>query len=203
MLGTAAEARKARRRELTRREILDAAWQVARERGLGSLTLRQVGEQVGMRAPSLYSHFDSKNAIYDAMYAQAWTEYLRVRTEAADALPPEPRAALKAIARTFFDFAVDDVARYQLMNVRTLPDFVPTPRAYAPAVEVLDLLREQLARLGVRDQQGLDLFTALVAGLVDQHLANDPNGTRWSGLLERAMDMYATEMGLPGERTGR
>jgi AcrR family transcriptional regulator len=203
MLGSAADARKARRRELTQHEILNAAWQVARERGLASLTLRQVAGQVGMRAPSLYSHFDSKNAIYDAMYAQAWTEYLRVRTEAAASLPREPRAALKAIARTFFDFAVADLARYQLMNVRTLPDFVPSPRAYAPAIEVLDLLREQLIRLGIRDQQGLDLFTALVSGLVDQHLANDPKGTRWSGLLVRAIDMYATEMGLPGERTGR
>ena len=198
MLGSAAEARKARRRDLTRREILEAAWQVAREHGLASLALRQVAEQVGMRAPSLYSHFDSKNAIYDAMYAQAWTEFLEIRREAAASFPLEPRAALKAIARTFFDFAVADVARYQLMNVRTLPDFTPSSQAYAPAVEVLDLLREELARFGVPDQEGVDLYTALVSGLIDQHLANDPNGTRWSGLLDRAMDMYATEMNLPG-----
>src|SRR3954454_14071753 len=55
--------RKSRRRDQTRREILDAAWEVAREQGLTALTLRDVADRVGMRAPSLYSHFDSKHAI--------------------------------------------------------------------------------------------------------------------------------------------
>ena len=45
---------------------------MAREKGLAQLTLRDVAERVGMKAPSLYSHVDSKNAIYDAMYAEAW-----------------------------------------------------------------------------------------------------------------------------------
>ena len=60
-----------------RQEILSAAWAVAREQGLAQLTLREVAERVGMRAPSLYTHFASKNAIYDAMFADAWTQYLR------------------------------------------------------------------------------------------------------------------------------
>jgi Bacterial regulatory proteins, tetR family len=38
---------------------------------LGSIdnefTLRALAERVGMRGPSLYTHFESKNAIYDAM----------------------------------------------------------------------------------------------------------------------------------------
>ena len=47
--------RRAERREATRREILDAAWEIARRDGLSAVTLREVGERVGMRAPSLYS----------------------------------------------------------------------------------------------------------------------------------------------------
>ena len=31
-----------------------------------------------MRAPSLYTHFESKNAIYDAMFGQAWRDYEQV-----------------------------------------------------------------------------------------------------------------------------
>ena len=31
-----------------------------------------------MRAPSLYTHFASKHAIYDAMFGQAWSEFERV-----------------------------------------------------------------------------------------------------------------------------
>ena len=67
------------------------AWQLARERGLSQLTLRDIAQRVGMRAPSLYSHFESKNAIYDAMFATGWTECLAVITVAAGS--PAPRLA--------------------------------------------------------------------------------------------------------------
>ncbi|MGH3509319.1 MAG: TetR family transcriptional regulator [Nocardioidaceae bacterium] len=40
-----------------------ACWEVARVEGLAQFTLRGVAARVGRRAPSLYSHFDSKDAI--------------------------------------------------------------------------------------------------------------------------------------------
>jgi AcrR family transcriptional regulator len=61
--------RRAERQEATRREILDAAWRVARTNGLAGLTLRDVAAAVGLRPPSLYSYFPSKDAIYDGMFA--------------------------------------------------------------------------------------------------------------------------------------
>ena len=73
MLDTPYAIRQAERREATRREIIEASWAVARDVGLSQLTLRDVAERVRMRAPSLYTHFDSKNAIYDAMFGDAWS----------------------------------------------------------------------------------------------------------------------------------
>jgi AcrR family transcriptional regulator len=198
MLGTPTRDRQAERREATRREILDAAWAVAREHGLSALTLRDVADQVGMRAPSLYSHFASKNAIYDAMFGEAWTECESVMNDAARRLPRSPRAAAKKIARAFFDFSVSDLARHQLMNQRTIPGFEPTPEAYAPAVRVLEALRERLAKYGVVDDAALDLNTALVGGLIDAQQANDPGGDRWARLVDSAIDMWADYVGLPG-----
>ena len=192
--------RQAERRETTRREILGAAWEVAREDGLGALTLRAVAARVGMQPPSLYSHFASKNAIYDAMFEQAWAQFLDLAITTEQHLPKAPRPALKAIAQCFFDFAVSDLARYQLMNLRILPDFQPSGAAYQPAVQTLDRLGVLLRGLGVREDAGADLFTALMSGLADQQLANDPGGERWRRLLPRAIDMYADEMGLPGPR---
>ena len=75
MLGTPKRDRVAERRAATRREILDAAWALARESGLTQITLRDVADRVGMQAPSLYGHFASKMAIYDAMFGEAWSEY--------------------------------------------------------------------------------------------------------------------------------
>jgi len=172
------------------------AWQIAHERGLAQITLRDLAERVGMRAPSLYTHFDSKNAIYDAMFGQAWTDFLEVAKASYAQAPRSARAAIRFYARTFFDFAVQDLARHQLMNQRSIIGFEPSPEAYAPAVAVLEHLRTNLVPHGVTRQEDVDLYIALVGGLVDAQLANDPGGHRWERLLDRTIDMYADNLGL-------
>jgi AcrR family transcriptional regulator len=204
MLGVTNRDRRAERREATRREILEVAWQVAREEGLGQVTLRQIATRVGMRPPSLYGHFESKYAIYDAMYKQAWETYEAGIDDLTERLPSDPREALKVIAADFVDFALEDLPRHQLMNVRMIPGFMPSPEAYAPAVGVIGRLSADLLRLNITDPAATDLFTALTQGLIDQQWANDPGGDRWRRLLDRVIDMYANEMGLPGpERTAQ
>jgi AcrR family transcriptional regulator len=165
VLGEATADWQSKRREAARQEILSAAWAVARENGLAALTLREVAARVGMRAPSLYSHFASKHAIYDAMFGQAWLAY-EAETNGVD-LPRRPRAVLRVIARVFFDFAVADLPRHQLMSLRTIPGFTPTPENYAPAVRVMERLRSVMG------------------------------GTRYARLLDRAVDMYADALHLP------
>ena len=197
MLDAPNRNRNAERRAATRREILDHAWELAREKGLAQLTLRDVAARVGMRAPSLYTHFASKHAIYDAMFADAWTEYRSIAEAARAVDAPSARAALKASARTFFDFAVADLARHQLMNQRTIPGFEPSAAAFAPAVEVLEMFRSQLSELGITKDEDVDLCTAMIAGLVDAQLANDPGGDRWGRLVDRMVDMFADDVGLP------
>ena len=93
MLDVPRRDRTAERREATRREIVEVAWALAQEQGLAGFTMRDVAERVGMRAPSLYTHFESKHAIYDAMFGQAWSDYEQAAlTELADR-PEAPRAA--------------------------------------------------------------------------------------------------------------
>ena len=188
--------RRAERREATRREILDAAWEIARQEGLSAVTLREVAGRIGMRSPSLYSHFDSKNAIYDAMFAQAWGELCDV----FDAMPRPAahRWAMLAQAETFFDFAAADLARHQLMNQRTIPGFRPSDEAYAVSVAAYERMQRMLRGCGVRAQEDLDLWTAIVGGFVDQQLANDRGGSRWRRQLPRLVDMYCDEVGMPG-----
>lgn len=190
--------RQAERREATRREIVDAAWEIARRDGLAAVTLREVAAMIGMRSPSLYSHFDSKNAIYDAMFGQAWTVFLAEAEASFDHLPEAPREALLSIASHFFDFSTADLARYQLMNQRSIPGFVPSEAAYAPSVEVMSLLQRTFHRLGITDGADLDLFLALGGGLLDRQFANDPGGDRWVRQLPRVIDMFADELDLPG-----
>jgi AcrR family transcriptional regulator len=200
VLGTPPRDRRAERREATRAEIVEAAWEVARERGLAALTLKEVAERIGMRAPSLYGHYDSKTAIIDAMFGQAWEQFRAVADAAQAALPELPREVLLVVARTYFEFAVADPVRHQLMDTAVVPGFRPSPAAYAPSLAVMEQLVALLHRLGLDDPDDRDIFTALVGAMVEQQLANDPGGDRWRRLLPRAIDMYADHTGLPGPK---
>jgi AcrR family transcriptional regulator len=201
VLGEPRRDRKTERRTATRREIVDAAWQVARAKGLAQVMLRDVAELVGMRAPSLYTHFDSKNAIYDAMFGDAWIQFLEVQKTAVPAEPKTSRAALRYYARVYFDFSVAFPARHQLMSLRTIPDFTPSAEAYAPSVASMESFVSLMAKHGVRRQEDVDLFVAIVGGMVDAQLANDPGGDRWSRLLDRAINMFADNVGITNERS--
>ena len=187
--------RKAERHEAIRREILDAAWDAAHETSIAGLTLRDIAARVGMQQPSLYSHFASKQAIYDAMFEQAWQAFLAYFKDLE--LPAEPRARLTAMAEYYFDFAVTDLARHQLMDMNIIPGFHPSPQAYAPAVEVYGLLLDDLRSIGITTYQDADIYTALIGGLVSQQLANDPGGQRWRRLIPRVVSMFADDLGIP------
>jgi AcrR family transcriptional regulator len=190
--GSDGRDRRSERREATKAEILDAAWAIVRADGLGALSLRDLAGKVGMQAPSLYQYFDSKNAIYDAMFAQG----NRALAERVAQMPEsdDPEADMHRVARIFVEFSVEDPARYQLLFQRTIPGFEPSPESYGLAVDLLQRGADRLAEAGVRHPHALDLFTALVAGLSAQQVANEPGGTRWVALVDDAVDMFFTYM---------
>ncbi len=204
MLGTPKRDRVAERRAATRQEILDAAWAIARESGLTQITLRDVAERVGMQAPSLYSHFDSKMAIYDAMFGEAWSEYEATLDDldgAASERADDPRAVIHLVSRHFFDFALADHSRYQLMNERIIPGFEPSPESYAPSIRVMERGSRRIMDLGDITDEDFTIWLSILGGLINQHFANDPGGTRINALLARAVDMWADSVGLPAEKS--
>jgi AcrR family transcriptional regulator len=181
----AAERRTARR-EATRRQILDAAWELVRADGLAGLSLRDLAKRVGMQAPSLYAYFDSKHAIYDAMFREGFEAFLERIRDITELVPA---------AQAFADFCTEDPARYQLMFQRTIPGFEPSAAAYEPSIEALALGRARLAAIGITSPEAVDVYTALVTGLVDQQISNDPGGDRWRRLIPDAMQMFTNHFG--------
>ena len=182
--------RRAERYAATRQEILDAAWGLVRRNGLASLSMRELGAQVGMRAQSLYAYFPSKFAIYDAMFTEGNRELLRRLNDTPQA--HNPVQALRQNASAFLTFCVHDPARYQLLFQRTIPGFEPSAEAFALAVEALDVGRNVLHECGVIEARAVDMWTALIGGLAAQQSANEPGGDRWVGLVDEATDMFLT-----------
>lgn len=189
MLEKPSRDRRAERHEATRAEILAAAWTQVRAEGLAALSLRDLARTVGMRPPSLYSYFESKHAIYDAMFAQGTQEFIDAQ-RALYPLPDDPLEALKVGMRFFVEFCAADAARYQLLFQRTIPGFEPSAESYRIAEESLAEVAQLLAGFGISDPEMLDLFTALTTGIADQQLSNDPGGDRWIRLIDDAAEMY-------------
>ncbi len=189
--------RKTERREATKAEILETAWELVREQGLGGLNLRDLAARIGMRAPSLYEYFASKHAIYDAMFAQGYRQFAAVLAETEE-LPGED--GLRAEAHRAIAFMVEDPARYQLLFHRTIPGFTPSPDSYAVSVQQLDRTRAWFDRNGFGAAGALDLFTSLTVGLAGQQIANDPGGDRWVRLVDGAVDMFLTYAGGTARR---
>jgi AcrR family transcriptional regulator len=183
--------RRADRHAATKREILDAAWSLARERGLAGWALRDVAEAVGMRAPSLYVYFDSKFALYDAMFADGYVALLaRVRQLEEAHQGASAVDLVRAGATMFVDFCAEDPARLQLLFLRTLPGFEPSEESYALAQEPLAKMVGVLAAAGMGRPEHVDLWTALLTGLATQQVSNDPGGDRWRRLVDQAVDMF-------------
>src|SRR5206468_8789214 len=82
--------RRQRRRLETIEEIVDVAVEVMCEHGVGGLSLGEVARRMGMRTPSLYVYFDSKNAVYDAVFARGWRGVHAAMAPSYDAVDEAP-----------------------------------------------------------------------------------------------------------------
>src|SRR5580700_5174773 len=81
------------RREAKVAGIVESAWKLDREYGIAGVSLHALAREVGMRQPSLYAYFDSKRALYDAMFADGNRRLIQQLDLVK--LPRDPRAALK------------------------------------------------------------------------------------------------------------
>jgi AcrR family transcriptional regulator len=185
------ESKVALRRQAKVASIVESAWSLARENGIAGVSLHALAREVGMRQPSLYEYFDSKHALYDAMFADGNRQLLACL--ASLRLPREPRAALKVYLGAFVAFSLEDPARHELLFLRHIPGFTPSPESYALAGEVLDGVVSLMNAAGVKRQGDVDCIVAVTAGLVAAQLSNDPGGSRWTGHLNRLIDLLVDD----------
>lgn len=172
----------------SRRSILTAAWELAERDGLNGFSFGELARAMGMRPQSLYTYFESKHALYDAMYRQGFEEL----ASHWHALRPgrDVETFLGYIAEDFIDFAAERPSRYQLLFQRTVPGFKPSQKSFAVALDVLALMRSWLHHAGMTNERELDLWRALLLGLAGEQLANDLGGRRWRDLSKESVRYF-------------
>ena len=88
----------------TKREILEASLELFSVQGFEATSISQITNAVGIRKASLYSHFENKQAILDALVKEVLEQYaahsIFARTDwekEADILPLSPDEAVQMI----------------------------------------------------------------------------------------------------------
>lgn len=184
-----------RRRRETEREILDAAWRLAEQSGIAGLSFREVARAVGMQAPSLYTYFDSKDALHDAMFAEGYRRLGEAVTGWIALLEGlDPAEALGTVIGLWIRFCQESIARYQIMFTRAIPGWTPSPEAYAISQREYARMAAELEAFGISERDDLDLYTAVAGGLAAQQIANDPDGDRWVRLAPTAARMLLDDI---------
>lgn len=113
------QERRARQREERRRAIIDAARRLAEEEGWSAVTIRRLADRIEYSQPVLYTHFQDKLAIMQAVAIEGFVELTglvhraRVRAKGSG-------AALRGVTRAYLDFAGKHPALYEAMFSRAI-----------------------------------------------------------------------------------
>jgi len=112
--------RRLRQKEEVRSSILATAWQVVKEEGWQSLSIRKVADAIEYSAPVIYDHFENKEAILRE-FAREGFQLLSKKVQQAKAKHKDPAGQLKAVANAYWNFAYKNKEYYQLMYGLGMP----------------------------------------------------------------------------------
>jgi len=106
--------RRLREKEKLRLAILETAWQMVKDEGWQSLSIRRIADAIEYSVPVIYDHFENKEAILFE-FAKEGFRILVKKIEEAKAKKEDPSEQLKLIAYAHWDFAFKYKEHYQLM----------------------------------------------------------------------------------------
>jgi len=136
-----------------RAEILAGATELLEQTGSEeAVTLRAVARQVGISAPSIYSHFPDREAIVDAIVDGAFSDFnaaIKAASDSADGPGLGPLARLRAGCAAYLRFAAERPNRYRLLFERR------------------DIIGDGQFRFSAVRAQSFDLLVANVQDCVD------------------------------------
>jgi AcrR family transcriptional regulator len=110
--------RKDRQRAEREQRITVAARLIAEREGWNAVTIRRLAEEIEYSQPVIYSHFENRDAIVEAVAVEGFREFTSEVQEAAR-VSTDPRNALENVAAAYLSFALKHTALYQVMF--TLP----------------------------------------------------------------------------------
>jgi AcrR family transcriptional regulator len=189
--------RRRRRRHETMEEVLDIAAAIMAEQGVAGLSIGEIARRIGIRPPSLYGYFPSKNALYDALFARGAREVLATTEALVSSLPAGAtlEQRLQTSAAAFVRWSMEHPAYSQLLFWRPVPGFTPSSEAFEPATRLVGVTQNHFAQMQSSGLLRADVpvevmvrdWIIVVAGVVSQQLSNAPHQSFEEGMYTAAL----------------
>lgn len=106
--------RRLRQKEEVRSNILATAWQIVKEEGWQSLSIRKIADAIEYSVPVVYDHFVNKECIL-LEFAKEGFCLLAKKMQQAKSRHTDPAQQLKAMADAYWHFAFKNKEYYQVM----------------------------------------------------------------------------------------
>lgn len=110
-----------------KQNILDAASALFLEGGTAALSVRAIAARAGVSTIGIYSHFDGKQGILDALYIEGFLRVDAAMSVLDSALTP--REAIALAANNYLDIAASYPAHYSLVFGETDSSYTPSDEA--------------------------------------------------------------------------
>jgi AcrR family transcriptional regulator len=120
----APQRRRDRLRAETLAEIRAIAFRQVRQEGVGSISLRGIAREIGMTPGALYSYYDTRDALVDAMIADVYTALAERMERARESRPAtDPAGRVLAVAKVYRDWAIADPEEFRLVYGDAVPGY--------------------------------------------------------------------------------
>jgi AcrR family transcriptional regulator len=157
-----------------REAMVRAALAEAERGGPEAISIKALAKKLGVSQPAPYRHFADRDALLQAVTAEAFRQFNRIMREAID--KPSKRSKLARFAQAALDFGLRRNGIYRLMFAsRTMACAADDSELHLAARETFTLLVEsfEAPRVGLlREQHALQIWAALhgVVMLAEQGL---------------------------------
>jgi AcrR family transcriptional regulator len=120
----------------TKSNILRAASELFLSGGTGALSVRAIASKAGVSTIGIYSHFQGKQGILDALYIEGFESVSR----AMDVTGQTPRDSVLRASRNYLENAERFEAHYSLIFGKLDGSYEPSPDAQAAGIEAFSRL---------------------------------------------------------------
>lgn len=142
----------------TKEEVVDAAFELARERGMDAVSAREVGKKLGSSVAPIFTVCDSMEELREEVWKLAKQRYQEYMAGIFDYTP-----AFKEFGMRWVNFAVEEPNLYRLLFLSRRDEHSPYPRFKLEFKGILTLLVEEIKKtFGLSEKDAEELLNQMI-----------------------------------------